>query len=908
MLNTMSVKNLKAISGLDRTQVALSREKHGSNEITPKKRNSFFKQYLSSFGDPLIQILLAALALDVIFLFRDADWMEAGGIAIAVFLSTFVSTISEYGSEAAFLKLMQEADCIQCRVLREGNVKSVSLKEIVVGDYILLQAGEKIPADGVLVSGHLKVDQSALNGETAEASKSASAHPATFIPPQEWELLSPSQVFRGSIVDDGEAMMQTLRVGDMTFYGHMAREVQDETRDSPLKVKLSGLAKSISKLGYCAAALIAVSDLFCEIVLSQQPFTSLLDISLPSLYQFTEYLLHALTLAITIVVVAVPEGLPMMITVVLSSNMLRMLADQVMVRKLVGIETSGSLNLLFTDKTGTLTEGKLSVNKFILGDSSTLSKEPQHSSPLLQLLCLSAFYNTSSTLSDGKALGGNATDRALSEYITPFLDEEMNAFLSSHEKEDFLPFNSTQKFSAVQLAGKENITLLKGAPEAILPHCAQYCNEQGENFPFSNSNALENIWKDMTKKASRVLAITLSKKPLSQIILPAEKEGSFKIAASDLTLVALVAITDILRPEVPAAVKEVQEAGIQIVMMTGDNRETAAAIAEKAGLLNGADKKIFTSTDLMKMTDDELKKVLPSTAVIARALPTDKSRLVKVAHDMNLVVGMTGDGINDAPALKKADVGFSMGDGTEVAKEASDIVILDNNFTSIAKAVLYGRTIFKSIRKFIVFQLTMNLCAVGVSLLCPFLGFDTPITITQMLWVNIIMDTLAGLAFAGEPPLKEYMKERPKKRDEAVLNIDMIEQILYMGSFTIALCILFLKHPWFSAFFHAEVTPLRFLTAFFCLFIFCGIFNSFNARTHRLNLTAHLGHNPGFISIMALISIVQIFLIFFGGEIFRTCPLTIKELLLIMLLASLVIPMDLLRKLWLRLHNRQGAL
>ncbi|WP_324822652.1 calcium-translocating P-type ATPase, PMCA-type [Sinanaerobacter sp. ZZT-01] len=907
MLNTMSVKNLKTFSGLDRKQVAFSRAKHGSNEITPKKRNSFFKQYLSSFGDPLIQILLAALALDVIFLFRDADWMEAGGIAIAVFLSTFVSTISEYGSESAFLKLMQEADCIQCRVLRDETVKSLSIKEVVVGDYILLQAGEKIPADGIIVSGHLKVDQSALNGETAEASKTESSNVITFIPPQDWELLSSEQLFRGSIVNDGEAVMKVLRVGDTTFYGHMAREVQDETRDSPLKVKLAGLAKSISKLGYCAAALIAISDLFCEIVLSQQPFTSLLDITLPTLYQFTEYLLHALTLAITVVVVAVPEGLPMMITVVLSSNMLRMLADQVMVRKLVGIETSGSLNILFTDKTGTLTEGKLSVSKFILGDGTALSQESKNIY-LSQLLCLSGFYNTSSSLSDGKSIGGNATDRTLLDHIEPILDQDMRRFLSSYQKEDFLPFNSTQKFSAVQLIGRDSITLLKGAPERLLPACRHYYDEQGNVLPFSDSKALERMWKSMTAKANRVLAIASSQTPLSQLTALSEHTNSLQIATSDLKLIALVAITDAIRPEVPSAVKEVQKAGIQVIMMTGDNRETAAAIAKKAGLLDQPDKKIFTSTDLLQMDDEQLKEVLPATAVIARALPTDKSRLVKVAHDMNLVVGMTGDGINDAPALKKADVGFAMGDGTEVAKEASDIVILDNNFTSISKAVLYGRTIFKSIRKFIVFQLTMNLCAVGVSLLCPFLGFDTPITITQMLWVNIIMDTLAGLAFAGEPPLKEYMEEMPKKRDEAVLNRDMIEQILYMGLCTITLCVFFLKHPWFASYFQLEAAPLRFMTAFFCLFIFCGIFNSFNARTHRLNLTAHLGHNPGFISIMILVSFVQILFIFFGGELFRTCPLSMNELLLTILLSSLVIPIDLIRKLWLRLHHKQGAL
>lgn len=908
MLNTMHLQNSTTLTGLNKKQIALSRAEHGSNEITQKKRRSFLSQYLSSFGDPLIQILLAALALDVVFLFRDANWMEAGGIALAVFLSTFVSTISEYGSEAAFLKLMKEADCIQCRVLRDGLIKSISINEVVVGDLILLQAGEKIPADGILVSGQLKIDQSALNGETLEVSKTASPNSVSFIAPQRWDLSSPYQLFRGSIINDGEAVLKILRVGDMTFYGNMAQEVQDETRDSPLKVKLSVLAKSISRLGYFAAALIAASDLFCAIFLSKQPFTALLQVPLPTLYEFTGYLLHAMTLAITVVVVAVPEGLPMMITVVLSSNMLRMLADQVMVRKLVGIETSGSLNLLFTDKTGTLTQGKLSVSELILGDGVVMPKNWDGCQRLRQLQCLSGFYNTSSDFSDDHAVGGNATDRALLEYIQPYLEKESDSFLSFYEKTEFLPFNSTQKFSAVQLRGKEDLTLIKGAPERLLPFCSQYYNADGDIVKLKNQEPLKNVWKSMALQSSRVLAIAMTKTPLSEVLAPIENSGTHSHFAADLILIALIGIKDSIRPEVPNAIKEVQDAGIQVIMMTGDNKETASAVAQKIGLLNPSQKRILTSTDLSKMSDEQVKEVLPSIGVIARALPTDKSRLVRLGHEMNLVVGMTGDGINDAPALKKADVGFAMGDGTEVAKEASDIVILDNNFASIAKAILYGRTIFKSIRKFIVFQLTMNLCAVGVSLLCPFLGFDTPITIIQMLWVNIIMDTLAGLAFAGEPPLKEYMKEPPKKRDETVLNRDMIGQILYMGICTITLCIIFLECNWFPTFFQVQTNSLRFMTAFFCLFIFCGIFNSFNARTHRLNLTAHLGHNPGFLVIMISISILQVVFIYFGGNWFRTCPLTVSELLLTIGLSMLVIPIDLLRKFWLRIHHRQGAL
>jgi magnesium-transporting ATPase (P-type) len=317
---------------------------------------------------------------------------------------------------------------------------------------------------------------------------------------------------------------------------------------------------------------------------------------------------------------------------------------------------------------------------------------------------------------------------------------------------------------------------------------------------------------------------------------------------------------------------------------------------------------IITSAELASMSDAEIKKRLPSFRVVARALPEDKSRLVRLSQEMGLVTGMTGDGINDAPALKKADVGFSMGSGTEVAKEAGDIVILDDNIASIAKAILYGRTIFKSIRKFIIFQLTMNLCAVGVSIIGPFIGIDTPVTVIQMLWINIIMDTLAGLAFAGEPPLAEYMTEPPKSRGEPVLNKYMLHQILCMGLFTVLLCVLFLKLPVIHLLFRYAGDPIYFMTAFFALFIFAGVFNSFNARTHRIYLLTNLRRNPMFLLIMTMVAVIQILLIYYGGSLFRTAGLTLEELRRVLLIALLVVPADCIRKLVLRLFGKQGTL
>ncbi len=872
--------------GLSEEQVLTSRKLYGGNSLSQKPRKGFFRQFLSSFGDPIIKILLVALAINILFLIKNAEWFESVGIAVAVFLATFVSTLSEYGSESAFIELQKSSANINCRVKRKKGVQLLPISELVVGDLVLLQAGEKIPADGVLISGKLGVDQSALNGESKEAEKKPSGKQI-----QAWDLMSENQLFRGSAVASGEGIMQVERVGDNTFYGSMAKEMQDDPPDSPLKVKLNGLAKVISKIGYCAAILIACVDLFNSFFLNNgmslqralADFTNL-GVCLPNL-------IHALTLAIAVVVVAVPEGLPMMITVVLSSNMFRMMKDNVMVRKLVGIETSGSINILFIDKTGTITKGTLQVVSIAEGNGLVCDTPRKCSPQVRRILELSAYYNTGCVLSEGKPLGGNATDRALLECAMPF-----RTLSVAFEKRDSVPFDSAIKFSAVHIIGQQEYRLVKGAPEKILPGCRYYIDERGNTKEF-HPEKIQRLWRESTKNAIRVIVVATS---------PVDVHEQSKL--DNLTFVAMIGIRDDIRKEAPEAIAEVQEAGIQVVMITGDNKETAVAIAKEAGLLKqNVPNQVITSQELSAMTDRQVCEILPQLRVVARALPTDKSRLVRLAQSMGLVAGMTGDGINDAPALKRADVGFGMGSGTEVAKEASDIVILDNNFASIVKAVRYGRTIFKSIRKFIVFQLTMNLCAVGVTLIGPFIGFDSPVTVIQMLWVNIIMDTLAGLAFAGEPPLRECMQEKPKRREEPVLSKAMIHQIVWMGLYTIGLCIAFLKIDYFRKFYGYEQNSIYFLTAFFTLFIFCGVFNSFNARTHRLNLLAHLHKNRSFIFIMLLVIAVQIILIYFGGTLFRTAGLQWPQLRLVLLLSLTVIPVDFLRKLILKLLGKNKA-
>ena len=372
-----------------------------------------------------------------------------------------------------------------------------------------------------------------------------------------------------------------------------------------------------------------------------------------------------------------------------------------------------------------------------------------------------------------------------------------------------------------------------------------------------------------------------------------------------MTLVCALLLTDKVRREAPDSVKKLRRAGIHVVMMTGDNRDTARSIAETCGILGQGVDAVVDHTELAAMSDGEVKELLPRLGVVARALPSDKSRLVKIAQEKELVVGMTGDGINDAPALKRADVGFAMGSGTQVAKDAGDIIILDNNLSSIVRAVLYGPTIFKSIRKFITLQLTMNLCAVGVTMICPFFGVDAPVTVVQMLWINLIMDTLGGLAFAGEAPLPSYMEEAPKRRDEPILNRYMAGDILWLGSFTVGLCLLFLKCPLIAGQFRAAKDDIYLLTAFFALFIFSSVFNCFNARTDRLNLLAGLTRNKAFCLIMAAVLGVHILFVYIGGEVLRTAPLTPRELGITFLLALTVFPADFVRKVWRRLSGKE---
>ncbi len=568
----------------------------------------------------------------------------------------------------------------------------------------------------------------------------------------------------------------------------------------------------------------------------------------------------------------------MMITLVLSSNMRRMLKKNVLVRKLVGIETAGSINILFTDKTGTLTEGKLCVKRFIdtnFNEYESINKI-KINDLLYEVVYQSLVYNNNSFFNNKLPEGGNTTDRAVLSFVGS--DDK-----SKYKILDKLDFNSKLKYSSVTTTYNGKTTFFKGAYEKIMDKCNFYLNN-GQKRVLLEKEKYEKYINDRTFEGERVLALAISE----------NKEFE------RLTLVGFIFIKDNIRKNAYEGIRTIKNAGIDVVMVTGDSKETAYAIAKDLKIIENENDLVLTSEEFNNLSDEEAKKIISKLKILSRSLPQDKNRLVSIAQEMNFIVGMTGDGVNDAPALKRADVGFAMGSGTEVAKETSDIVILDDNISSIATAILYGRTIFKSIRKFVIFQLSVNVCAVLLNIIGPFIGVLSPITVIQVLWINMVMDTLAGLAFAFEPALPEYMEELPKKRDENIINSYMKNQIIFNGLYSTIICIWFLKSPIISSIYRSDPSNKYIMTAFFGLFIFLAIFNAFNARTYRLNTFSNIFKNKVFLFIILLITVIQVVLIYGGGEIFRTTGLTVYEFEIMIFLSLSIIPFDFIRKYILR--------
>ncbi|MCR4644459.1 MAG: calcium-translocating P-type ATPase, PMCA-type [Oscillospiraceae bacterium] len=865
------------LKGLTKKEVEESRQKHGDNSLTQIPPDPLWKKILEGFTDPMIMILLVAFAVQIVLFIldktgvakTDTEWYEPLGVLIAILIANGVAAFSENKQEgkASALKAEEEAKEM-AKVVRDGVLEEIHVSDVVVGDIVFLQAGDKLPADGVIVEGEVKVDQAALNGETEEAEKRPMAEGDTY---EVKDLLNKHYAYRGTVACGGEAYMEVKEVGDKTLFGELALEVQEDTRQTPLQVKLAKLAKQISTFGYIGAIAIIVGVTVSAAIKGELPTDGI---------GWLKFLMNAITVAVTIIVCAVPEGLPMLTSILLSFQSLKMTKDNVLVRKINGLETAGSLSLLFSDKTGTITEGRLSVVELVTGNVTKFDDFEKLCPELALDVVTGIGLNNSAQASGGHVIGGNSTDRALMAFL---VDSKADGQMNKDEVREFNAFNSTKKMSSVTICRDgEFKTYVKGAPERIVDRCTHYIDENGKVKELTEKGYLMQYIDEQAARSMRLLGV-------------AKRDGDSD--EGDLTLICVLCIRDNVRKEAVDAIREVQEAGIQVVMVTGDRKETAVAIAKDAGLLREQSDIALTSQEMGELTDDELKAKLPNLRVVARALPTDKSRLVRCAQELDYVVGMTGDGVNDSPALKKADVGFAMGSGTEVAKEAGDITILDDNFSSIAKAILYGRTMFKGIRKFLIFQLTVNVAAVLTCFIGSLLGDngEQMMTVVQLLLVNLAMDTLAAIAFGSEPALKEYMKDKPIPRQASIVSKPMFIQFVLAGLYITAVCLCIRFVPFFrETFGGVDDTYLR--AALFATFMMAITWNGFNARTEHINVFENLGRNKNFLLVMGGLFILQFIFVQFGGKALAVEPLTWQTWLICLGLAFMVIPLDIIRK------------
>ena len=872
----------REFKGLSEAEVVKSQEKYGKNIIVEKPPATLWERIKDGFSDPMIKLLCAiVIIMLVLFAFGQAEWYEPVGTAIAILLVTIISAKTGMASDDEYRKLKNQTKAEPVKVKRNGVVTVIDIEDIVVGDIVILQSGDKIPADGVLVDGELRVDNSALNGEAEECKKFAASE--DFKIPDEITgdtFVDEHSLFRGATIYNGEGLLEVKKVGMETMMGKMAKDMHDDEVESPLQVKLSKLAHQISTFGYIGAIVIAIAY-FVHFVIVAGGLNAYLAIGGVEIFKDV---IEALTLAIVIVVCAVPEGLPLMISLVLMVNTGTMLKHNVLVRKPIGIETAGSLNILFSDKTGTITKGKLEVVEFFKGNGNSIKlTELPKDTVIKGYVDLAIGKNTTAMFDDEhKVIGGNATDHALMTFIGEktfnLLKDDPDCEVTEQQS-----FNSSNKFSQSYIA-KAKKTFYKGAPERLLAKATKYLDSDGREKEL-DIGVVNHTIDNLAAKAMRVLAFGYSNSPMVEDTIN-----------DDIVIIGFVGIRDDVRPEAVEAIDKVQKAGIQVVMITGDRKETAMAIAKDAGLLHTGEVAL-TSDELNKMSDDEVKGMLSKIRVIARALPTDKSRMVRLCQEMNLVTGMTGDGVNDSPALKRADVGFAMGSGTAVAKEAGDIVIVDDNFKSIKDAILYGRTIYHNILKFCKFQLSINVGAVLTSAVLPFIGVEEALTVIHLLFVNLCMDSLGSLMLGMEPAMDYYLDEKPRRRDESIVSKNMFIQFTFMGVYLLILGVVWFTNGFIGSLFE---TPEQLKTGFFAAFMFSAIINGLNVRSEGFDIFKGVNQNKNFFKVMLVMLAATVFLCVVGGpigDVFSCTRFAPIGWVAVIIAGILVIPVDMLRKL-----------
>jgi Ca2+-transporting ATPase len=827
-----SVKTEKR-EGLTAAEVLHSRERYGENVLTPPKRPSMWKLYLEKYDDPMVRILLVAAAVSFVLAFVKNDFVETLGIIAAVILATTVGFFFERDAARKFDVLTQLGEEQPVKVMREGHVVEIPRREVVVGDIVLVETGDEVPADGRLLEAtDLQVDESSLTGEMI-TTKGISPSPSEKEGHAN-EAYPKDMLLRSSMVMNGNGYYVVTAVGDATEIGHVARQATELTGvKTPLNLQLDRLAKLISKVGGGIAMASFLIFLVHDIITNplwwhSNDYVSMLEI-----------VLRYFMMAVTLIVMAVPEGLPMAVTLALALNMRRMLKSNNLVRKLQASETMGAVTVICTDKTGTLTENRMTVFE-MRNEKGAMSNA---SLELAKAIAL----NTTATHEVG-----NPTEQALLRWLQE-QGVDYQQLREEHPISSREPFSTERKYMSTTVG---HTMYIKGAPEVVFG----MINEKGERRNGVGATvALEEQLLEWQRHAMRTLAIAETS--------PGKKEGA--------TLLAIVAISDPLRKEVPAAISQCRQAGIDVKIVTGDTAETALEIARLAGVLSGnsgisSQSGVITGTDFAALSDEEALERVKDLKVMSRARPTDKQRLVSLLQQLGEVVAVTGDGTNDAPALNRAHVGLSLGSGTSVAKEASDITLIDDSFRSIVHAVMWGRSLYKNIQRFIFFQLIVNVAALLLVLFGAFIGTEMPLTITQILWVNLIMDTFAAMALASLPPSREVMQERPRSRDASIVTPGMARGIGIIGGLFFVLTGALL---WY--FEHVAGIDDQELTIFFTIFVMLQWWNLFNARTLGSCHSAlrQLWNCQGFLLVLVLVLIGQWLIVTFGGRMFRTVPL-----------------------------------
>lgn len=858
------------LKGLTESQVQESRKKYGENKLPEKKLKAWYEFFLETFKDKLNKILLFLLVMFVIlFLLGQGVLSEPVGIGSVLVLIAGSGVITGLKIQKSTKELKDKTSTHYCNVIRNGKVEHINTKEVVVGDVIVLQSGENVYADGYLIEGNIKVDNSVLNGESEDCKKTpieGYVYDYNKVITAD-DYVDQNSLFSGTNITEGEGKMVVTRVGVDTVNGKtiMAIDEIEEVKTS-LQIQLDDLADAITKFGYVAAVIIITVLLGSEIF--REGFPAFISQGYMSMLQDV---LTIVVTAITVIVAAVPEGLPLIIKIITAQNSKVMLKNNILAKNTNKIPEAGNIQLLCTDKTGTLTEGHLVPVYNVNANGDELVNEAD-----VDCFKHNIVLNSSSMFDEnGSIIGGNMTERALLSMVSV---KEFN-LLKDKKVINKLPFNSKNKYSAVEIEG---ITLYKGAPEKLLS-VASKCLINDEVKDIDKDKAI-NIIKGFTTKAMRVIATGYSLKPIGEEL------------PDDLIITSFVAIRDDVRKEVPEAVRKCHGAGIQVMMITGDVIDTAKAIAEDAGLITSKDDIAVSAIELDQWSDEEVKNKLSKIKVIARATPNTKLRIVQLAQELNMSIGMCGDGVNDSPALKAADVGFAMGSGTDTAKEAGDIIIIDDNFVSISNAVLLGRTFMHNVMKFLKFQLPINVSLVLLSVLCPIILGVEAVAAVQILIINIIMDTLNSLSFGGEPAKKEYMLEQPIKKGSKLLSKETVNQIaVSVIGFMIIVGITLI--PQVRSLFPTEE---MYLTARFSMVVLIATINGFNIRTDHMNLFEGINKNKLFYMIAIGIFVGLYLLVTFGGSFVHVTPLSLTQWLVIIGLSLLIIPIDLIRKLGLR--------